>query len=346
MYDATVIEETVAVESVEADEKLVLEQLHQLSDIFKKASDVRESHPVVQDLLCYSGHSSWESFCTAFPKQIVEFFYEESPEVITPTLVGNSSENRRLRIALKMQENAIKAKEELVISIAKLTGQLSKMKKAKEEAEVVILENQFNTWDMEAQKKCAKAQANVALLEKQIPIVENQLKAEIGKQNKLNQEARLASARAEASQRDTMVLINTGDPTSDAEIYSKVAGNTAWKIASLYNSIAVLRQQIDKTQERYQALESVTESVFDSQMERLTKLEIACDMQFVIYANCEWGYEICCNTRELDATGYWPDFPPLWKAIREAQARLATSAVKRAQNQAQTLVAMQQSGYL
>ena len=326
----------------EVDSATLVTALQKVLARFRCLEAVPANHIALEEIFTLTGLYSWEEV-KEFHAEEVNTVFGANPEKKN----GNSVENRRLALCnsllARVQKDFDAANEE----VKGYESAISKLTTAKEAAETEKVLNEYVPGES-AKQKLEKALTVIKQASIQLPNLTNAGKKARIKRARLITELDLAKARVKAASDTDILIVNSGDPTTDAEIYSKIAGNVCWKVASLNNAIAVARSQISGAEGnmRYSMadMENTSAGMYEGTVDRITRLETAKELQYTMFAAAEFGYEIATGARDNEAQ-WWPEFPNLWTGITDAQRRINLGAVKRAQDRAKAVSLIQENGY-
>lgn len=339
MY-SDVIDETQDPSNYEESE--VAELLGLLSKRYRSLNDVSEQSPTVMKLLQYTSCNSWKAFQQEYSEEIAEFFTEK-PQTKTVEPI----EDVRLKYCEALHEKVLTQYNTICANVSKLEEQIKNLDSAKQHADIVVLETQGLTWDEKAMERLQAAEKTIAAYNVQHPVLNKQLQSQLRKRSELFHEVTLAKARVTAAKSSDMIIVNTGVALTDAEICAGIARSVCWKIANLSNAINTIRERLKPDTAALFSInnmfrnDSTDGGVYESESDRLDRLETAMDLAYTVYAACEYGFRFALESRDIDENTSWiPEFPKLVSAVREAQQRAALSKLKRAQQMAAGLGAM------
>lgn len=325
----------------EIDSAVLITALQKLLARFRCLEAIPEQHLALQPILDLTGLPNWEEVKTYYSDEVQTVFGD------TKKSQTNSIENRRLTLCQSLFARVDKDFQSANNELAGIEAAIAKLNAAKEQAETTKVLNEY-TPGKEAAEATAKANATLAMAAKQLPTLTAAAKAARAKRARLIAEHDLAKARIQAAESDNMLIVNTGDPSTDAEVYAKVASNICWKIASLNNAIAVARSQLDPAngEMRYsiREIESTGGGLYEGTIDRITRLEQAKALQITLYAAAEFGFELCTDARDNEST-WWPTFTPLWTGVQDAQRRINAGSVRKAQERARAVASALDNGY-
>lgn len=326
----------------EVDHAAVVTALQKVLARFRCLEAIPANHMVLEEVFSVTGLYTWE--------EVKEYYAEEVNTVFgtkPEKKNGNSIENRRLTLCNSLLARVQKDFDVVNEEVRGYDAAISKLSAAKEAAETEKVLNEYVPGES-AKQKLEKALTIIKQASIQLPNLTNAGKKARIKRARLITELDLAKARVKAASDTDILVVNSGDPTTDAEIYSKIAGNVCWKVASLNNAIAVARSQISGAEGnmRYSIadMENTSAGMYEGTVDRITRLETAKELQYTMFAAAEFGYEIATGARDNEAQ-WWPEFPDLCTGVADAQRRINLGAVKRAQDRAKAVSLIQENGY-
>lgn len=326
----------------EVNSAVLITALQKVLARFRCLEAVPANHMILEEVFSVTGLNSWED--------VKDYYWDEVNTVFgakPEKKNDNSIENRRLALCNSLLARVQKDFDVVNEEVKGYDAAISKLTAAKEAADTEKVLNEYVPGES-AKQRLEKALTTIKQASIQLPnLIGAGKKARI-KRARLIAELDLAKARVKAASNTDILIVNSGDPTTDAEIYSKIGSNVCWKVASLNNAIAVARSQISGAEGnmRYSIadMENTSAGMYEGTVDRITRLEMAKELQYTMFAAAEFGYELATGARDNESQ-WWPEFPDLCNGIADAQRRINLGAVKRAQDRAKAVSLIQENGY-